>query len=149
MSGALLAAGALLLLCPASAVEAQDVVADSKPEVSPVGVWVYPGGDAARSEMTVDSDGGIRFGGDFERYNPARWSIETTDRGPVWAITIPDLTCDEIEALRWHVDHSPEPFDPDSVDGAEKTVYYDLAESPCRISLAGWMFHRDTAVCSD
>ena len=39
--------------------------------ISPVGIWTYPGGEAAPMSMVFQSDGKMIFRGGFEMFNPA------------------------------------------------------------------------------
>lgn len=120
---------------------------DAPVHPSPVGVWLFSGGEAPRMRMIFSDDGRLRFEGGFEFYNPGSWELITSQPRSIVAISSPSFTPEALDVFESRADGDASTSAADSVDMIAGTVYYDLSESPCHILFAGWMFERQSRVC--
>lgn len=120
--------------------------ADTALANDPAGSWVYPGGGGPETEMLLSADGAVRFEGMFEDLGPGSWSM-AEGSGPMLALRLPALDSQGMDIIAKNIEQGYLPTEADSLDRENRTVFYDLSESPCQIDLMGWMFFRQHDAC--
>ncbi|MFW6078944.1 MAG: hypothetical protein ACODAE_04945 [Gemmatimonadota bacterium] len=123
--------------------------ADSALTHSPVGVWIYPGGDVEPARMTIRDDGRVGFEGSLAHHDSSSWTLTMSGSRSILTIRLPAMTSARRDVYAWYVEHGNGAYHPDSIDGESRTIHYDLSESPCRLGLGSLVLFRQSSRCPE
>ncbi len=107
------------------------------------GNWTYAAGEFPAMHLIFRPDGRLTFAGGFEYWNPAQWQYDSAV-GEL-RITIPKLSAKDTGTLQEDLRQGfIKRFDPRA-----KTVTYEYSDSTFTLTLAGFVYVRDSVQASN